>query len=192
MKKMLFGFIATVVFSVSGFTQISRSNFVNGKTQEQIVNDFNKLSAADKNLLWIDKLNQLLSQNLPTEHTSLITELKQLLLNNSTRSNQGQIFIQKSVRLAQITPSEDLINMFESLLDYRYQGRFVGATATPEALIKDIENLSVGGTNNSSQSRACSCRWCLFTAGATTNCKATIDGCGWFGLQSCTHCLSCH
>jgi len=192
MKKLLFSFIAIFVLCFSANAQHLRADFLKGKSQEQIVSDFTKLSASDKNNLWIDKLDHLLSQNLPKEHEILITELKQLLKDNDRRTNQSRLFIEKSVRLAQITPYEDLIAMFESLQDYKFQGVFLGKTKTPQELIDDINNLNNSNPNLSEKSKVnCSCRWCLFTSGTKTNCLQTEDGCGWFGIQSCTHCLMC-
>jgi hypothetical protein len=190
MKKLFFGLIAMVMISFSGNAQNLRANFLNGKTHDQIILDYNNLSTEGQNALWIEKLDQLLSQNLPQQHKTLIENIREIMMNNQNPTRVDG-FIQNAVELAQITPLEDLSSMYESLYDYNFTGNFSGNTITPEVIIDDIRNLNNPKTPSTGRV-TCSCRWCIGHEGHTgTNCEATDYGCGWFGFQSCNQCITC-
>ncbi|PDS25375.1 hypothetical protein [Flavobacterium branchiophilum] len=64
MKKILFGLIATVMFSVMGNAQNLRTEFLRSKTHKEAVIALNKLSEGEQKKLWLEKLDQLLSLSL--------------------------------------------------------------------------------------------------------------------------------
>lgn len=192
MKKLLFGFIATVMLSFTVNAQNLRADFLRGKTYDQVVLDFNKLSKNEKNALWLEKLNQLLTQNLPQEHKVLINKIKTIMIQTPYSPNATE-FVNTAVSLAQITPLEDLSPMFESLYDYNYSGTFNGTTVVSDQIINDIRNINDNTqTSGGRTAGPCSCRWCIGHEGHTsTDCKPTEHGCGWFGMQSCNQCVFC-
>lgn len=193
MKNLLFGFIATIMLSITVNAQGTlRANFLKGKTYDQVIADFNKLSIKDQNDLWLEKLDQLLSQNLPAEHKSLIARLKNIMT-KTPYSPTADGFVDASVSLAKITPLEDLSGMYESLYDYNYNGKFTGKTLVPDYIINDILKINTVPTAKAITRGPCSCRWCVGHEGHTsTNCTPTEHGCGWFGWQSCNQCVFCN
>ena len=80
MKKLLFGFLATILLTFTVNAQGTlRANFLKGKTYEQVVTDFNKLTNDEKNDLWIEKMDQVLGEDLPMEHKTILTQVRGLL-----------------------------------------------------------------------------------------------------------------
>lgn len=189
MKKVFLGLIATVMFSVAGNAQNLREKFLEGKSEKEIVKAFQNLKPEEKNALWNEKMEQLLSQDIPKEHKMLINEIKEFFQKN-TDSENGKIFIGLSLKLAEITPMEDLHDMFATLKDYHFKGEFQGKTKATKELISEIESLQDISDNEEGKA-ACVCRWCIGGGSVSTDCRVTSDGCGWFGMQSCTHCSIC-
>src|SRR5699024_2612924 len=64
-----------------------RTQFLEGKSSIEVKDGFILLSAEDKYKLWDEKLNQLLHQNLPSEHYNLIYDLKEELKTNYSKEN---------------------------------------------------------------------------------------------------------
>lgn len=187
MKKLVLGLIATVMLSFGGNAQNLREKFLAGKTQTQIVSDFNKLSTSQKNDLWIEKMEQLLTQELPSEHIALIRGIKDLMIENK-RSNIKE-FVEPTLRLASITPEDDFVKMIESLYDYKYTGKFLGKDKTSDSILQDISKLgSQEPTDGDGEVNrpTCNCRYmCWLFGGGTSNCRETVDGCGPFGMSTC-------
>jgi hypothetical protein len=184
MKKVLFGLIATVMLGFVGNAQSLRADFLKGKTHRQAVEAFNQLTESDQKKLWIEKIDQILSQNLPIEHKKLVTEIR-TGVDKGVDKNSAQAFLGSAANLARITPAKDFGNMFETLADFKYDGKFVNTKKMPESIILDIQNLDLFARGN------CSCRWCLGQGSTGSNCKATLDGCGFLWLQACNQCVLC-
>ena len=157
-----------------------RTTFLEGKNYSKISNDFNMLSKKEKTDLWNDKLNQLLSLDLPIEHKELISDLK-------LEISKDQMDVKKisniAISLAKLTPEEDFAKMFTNLYDYNYYGKFEGKT---KVSIKAIEKFKI---NNSINSKIpCNCEWtCSWYGNSTSNCKTTSSGCGFMWFFECEH-----
>lgn len=167
-----------------------------GDDKTNLKNEFGKLSSADKMAIWLDKLNSLSNQDLPTEHKSLIisltTELQKEQRDVATVSTYA-------IKLAKITPEEDFNKMFAEIEDYKYSGRFIGTTPVNESILKDLGDLSnYGGLVYSGSSDVidpklpdCNCRWtCEGCSGGGqgdigTKCNKTFNGCGFLWLTYC-------
>ena len=190
MKKLVFGLIATVVFGFVGNAQDLRAKFLEGKTQDEIVADFNKLNDSEKTALWVEKMDQLLNEDLPKENKVVISELRDMLLKNGY-SSKVDGFVETVINLAKITPLEDFEKMFCSLNDYTYNEKFIGTEKVPEEILSDLININnpINDVNLLDRKRDCSCRWsCWMTGGtASTKCVITDGGCGFFLMQDCTH-----
>jgi hypothetical protein len=167
-----------------------RENFITNKTFDIIKQDFQKLSIKDKHILWDNKINQLLSENLPEEHILLIKELKiEFEKNINKKENRlKSIFIQ----LAQITPEEDFIKMFFELTDYKFHGHFQKFIPS-ESFNIYLENCNYEYTDYQRVAPLPDCN-CSYTCTIqtinpsicqTSKCNPTMDGCGPFGLSEC-------
>ncbi|POS00558.1 hypothetical protein Q361_1613 [Flavobacterium croceum DSM 17960] len=193
MKKLIFGLIAIVMFSILGNAQNLRTEFLKGKTHKEAVVAYNKLSEGEQKKLWLEKIEQLLSLSLPNEHKNYISKIKNSIEQGVNR-DQSKEFLQNIVNLAKITPMKDFGMMFETLEDYKFYGKFIDTKAVPETIIIDLANLNLfTDASTSSVARGdCSCRWCLFHDGQTgTNCNRTSYGCGFLWMQSCNQCVLC-
>ena len=179
-------------------SEINRSEFLVGKTSDEIKSSFRKLPVNDKFALWDSKLEQLLSQKLPANQLELIEQLKSEM-NNVRIGNQNR-FKEIAINLAKITPENDFIQMFSDLSDYKFYGHFNSKNISPKYVIDDLQNLklnfSVADDSNlknslsktAVSSRDCSCRWSCWMTGGTSskNCRVTDGGCGFFLMQDCT------
>jgi hypothetical protein len=187
MKKLVFGLIATVMFGFVGNAQGLRAAFLQGKTQDQITKTFRALTPQQKNALWVEKMDQLLTQKLPTAHITKISALKALMIKN-VRTNLAD-FITPAIGLVSITPEDDFIKMFESLYDYNYvNGKFIGTNPVSANIIASINKLGTPPASNTggTAARACNCNWtCSLYATNSSVCVATIDGCGFLGFSPC-------
>lgn len=204
--KFLKIFIITVIISSAALfsctreensnpSEIDRSEFLVGKNSDEIRTSFRELSVDDKFALWDNKLEQLLTQKLPTNQLDLIKELK-VEMNNVRTGNQNR-FQEIAINLAETIPEQDFILMFSNLSDYKFSGKFNSKTFSPNYVIEDLRNLKLHfekannhDLNNSvSKKPECSCRWsCWMTGGQSTgNCIKTDGGCGFLLIQDCTH-----
>ena len=166
-----------------------RGNFLNGNEWAYKKNDFNRLSIADKCDLWNEKVDQLLSLSLPTQHIDLIRQLKVELQNHKDgRAHQlGQVFSQ----IADITPDEDFIAMFFELKDYDYPNRFIG-TGTASSRLRGYVTaqhyfFSAAPDSDTPCNCAYSCTAQTINPAVcyTSSCSPTMDGCGPFGMSEC-------
>lgn len=82
MKKFITGFFALLV-GITANSQNLRSNFLNGKSQAEIVESFNNLSTREKNDLWLEKIDQVLSQNIPHENLIILEQMKNFHVNKN-------------------------------------------------------------------------------------------------------------
>jgi hypothetical protein len=193
MKKILLGLIATIFISFSANSQNLRRDFLQGKTKTQMVDAYNKLSQNDQRNLWLEKMDQLLSLPLPAEHLKLISLIRSGLEKGVT-TEQSTSFLESAAKVAKITPVADYGAMFESLSDYKFNGKFSDTKQVSETHINYILNIDLF-SDASSSARAkpkCSCRWCLgYSDNPSTDCTATSHGCGFLWLQSCNQCVVC-
>jgi hypothetical protein len=206
MKKIsiitiLFAFVSTIIFfSCSNETdnkdtksKISlRSDFLGKKTYQEMKTNFDKLKFEDKINLWESKIDQLLSQKLPQEHIELIKKIQiEYKKANILESNSLK---ETLLRLAEITPEKDFIEMFMDLKDYNFSGSFEKVTNL-DALTIYLEecDYQYSQTINSKVAALPDCN-CNYSCTAQTinphvcsssNCAPTIDGCGPFGMSSC-------
>jgi hypothetical protein len=207
MKKinLLAVFVATIIiamifYSCSKESEVEpskntnlRTNFLGKKTYQEMKPTFDKLTFEEKVNLWENKINQLLTQNFPKEHLSLIKKL-QMEFKKSNR-NELNSLKETFIQLAKITPEKDFMDMFMDLKDYKFNGSF-------EVLKKQEELITYLNTsdyqysktvNYLSDSNAPPCN-CNYSCSAqtvnphvcyTSSCTPTTDGCGPFGLSSC-------
>lgn len=175
-----------------------RLELTKGKSIEVIKANYMSLSTQTKKGLWIEKVQQLLTQTLPSPQFTLIKELETELLRNDCdfTSFANNVKIQDiGIRLASITPREDFLKMFVSLDDYYYKNGFIGKEICDEC-IKDMESES-RNIEKTLQTRSadCNCKWtCGWgPGGSTKNCTVTQTGCGFFWMTACYErgCLEC-
>lgn len=169
-----------------------RESFLKQKDFSTIKSDFNNLTEKEKIALWNEKLDQLLTQNLPLEHKKLIIELNaELKKTNINVENVSNI----SFHLANITPEDDFYQMFMSLNDYKFEGGFIGTAKVNDALKKSLKlvkfnytkNTNIPNLNAKTNGGACNCNWTcsLYAGGSTTNCRQTTSGCGFLWAFPC-------
>ena len=187
MKKIILALIAIVTFSFAGNAQNLRANFLKGKSQQQIVETFDKLTTNEKDALWLEKVNQMITQKLPSENLNLLQKVKTFI---SQKNIEGIKEVASNLGL--ITPEIDFLKMFESLEDYNYSGKFVGSTRVSDLILIDLKTLGSPSTNQNTGKMHCSCRWCIGMGDVGSNCSGGGGyGCGFLWLQECTHCISC-
>lgn len=188
MKKLVLALVATVIFGFVGNAQNLRADFLKGKTHKQSVEAYYKLSDESQINLWIEKTDQLLKSNLPTNHLELISNIKKGL-----ESKNSKLFKESAISLAKITPLKDFGLMFERFEDYNYTGKFQDIKPVPQNIIESISENNVFEVGNSETGKACTCSWC---AGSDNNggklCQPTKEGCGFMWLYSCTQCMICY
>lgn len=174
-----------------------REIFLKGKSFEKVKRDYKLLTNDQQKALWVEKIEQLLTQNLPARQLSLISDLRTEILRTDFTLN-AFVFNDKikdiGIHLASITPREDFLNMFVSLESYTYNKAYLDKEICTEC-ITDMQN---EGKNlkNEIQTRTadCNCKWtCGWTGQSTSNCNRTDSGCGFLWLTSCTgrNCIDC-
>ncbi len=189
MKKIVLAVIAIVAFSFVGNAQSLRADFLKGKTQDEVVSSYGKLSLKEQDNLWLEKINQLLSQKMPNEQLTLIKTWQKSIINHDYNGLKSV-----AINLAKITPEYDFLKMVESLSDYNYTGKFIGTTNVSVNIIKDLENMPTSSTTptiDPNGRAACTCHWCGGLGTPGTNCKPTGSGCGFMWLYACDHCMAC-
>ncbi|WP_314235335.1 bacteriocin fulvocin C-related protein [Capnocytophaga sputigena] len=176
-----------------------RTEFIENKSSEEILNDFNQASFEVKQKLWIEKMNHLLKQDFNSDIKKNIKIIKDFIEDFGDK-DKYQLFNEATIKLAESIPYEDFYLMFESLNDYNYSGNFIGKNKVSENFIDDIAKLKtsyyIGGYSDSDMTTAippmltkrdCNCKWCLseLYMEPTKNCNETSWGCGFLFLQSC-------
>lgn len=169
-----------------------RESFLKNKDYSSVKNDFNLLDKKGKIELWNEKLNQLLSQELPTDSKNLI---KKLIVELNKEQVDPKIMSEIAVSLAKSIPAEDFYKMFTELNDYQYEGKFKGNTTVPKEIITDLYSMNydykaneIGAEiNKTTVTRACNCNWTCdsYAGGSTSNCTSTTSGCGFLWAFSC-------
>jgi len=123
----------------------------------------------------------------------LLSGLTIFKTNKGTTNKDSKVIESVCVKNKLVTPAKDFGFMFETLLDYKYENRFVDNKSLPESFINDLNSLNAYA-NLSAGTLArgnCSCRWCLGMGTTGTYCKPTDSGCGFLWLQSCNQCILC-
>jgi len=185
MKKLLFSFIAIFVLCFSTNAQHLRADFLKGKTHKQVVESFSQLSESGQKELWLEKMDQLLSLKLPSQHHDLVKKIREGM-DKGVDTESAPAFLKSASQLAKITPRQDFGEMFEMLEDYQYSGKFSGTENMPDSLVEGLADMDLFNRG------ACSCRWCLFgTTSTGTNCAPTKSGCGFLWIQECNQCILC-
>lgn len=103
MKNLLFGIIATVMFTSIGNSQTFRQDFLKGKTEKQVIEAYGKLSESDQKKLWLEKMDQLLLLQLPDEHLHLIKEIR-VAIDRGIDEESASSFKAHVSKLGEITP----------------------------------------------------------------------------------------
>lgn len=190
MKKNVCLMLLTLTFVGLTNAQNLRANFLKGKMHQEVVNNYNSLPFDQKNVLWLEKIEQLLNQNLPAANKNLLVQLRDNMRNSNAKTDTKE-FRKISLELAKVTPLEDLSIMFESLQDYTFTGTFSGSTPIPQNTLNDIESINTFDVDfvNARKKTPCTCRWC---AGGNPghDCTPTTSGCGWLWNNACTGCLA--
>lgn len=186
MKHFFVFFIFCSVF----FSCTNKADHENPRTlllkftdEQQIKSEFQKLPKDMQINVWKDKLQNLLSQDLPKEHLALINQLMELL-NSQVFDFSNQEMRAIAINLLKITPREDMVLMFEKIQNYEYKGQFIGKEIC-SACIKDIETPPVSLKDSPNSLPRCNCYWTCLSSAGTGGCEATSDGCGFLGFQSC-------
>lgn len=152
--------------------------------------EFNALSIAEKCALWDEKIDQLLSLQLPAQHLTLITELKaELQKHKEGRAHQIR---QKFEQLSVITPDEDFIQMFFEMKDYSFSNNtFIGTGSSTERLRNYVKQ-DYAFQNTNVTTADCNCAYTCNSQAFifphtcyTSTCNPTLDGCGPFGMSEC-------
>lgn len=178
-------------------TSSKRLDFMKGKSFEVIKNDYRILPEQVQKELWIEKVQQLLTQKLPQPQLLLIKELENELLKTEFSLNSSSIDAKIDdigLNLAKITPKADFLAMFVTLDDYYFKDKFIDTEICSEC-IADMESdlKKKGGIENTLKTRRidCNCKWtCGLSGGSTSSCNPTSSGCGWLWRDPCgeAHC----
>lgn len=166
-----------------------RSDFLEGKDYAKIKTDYNNLDKKEKVELWNEKLEQLLTQNLPVENKNLIIQLK-LELNKEVFASKAISEI--ALNLAKITPEEDFFRMFSDLNDYNYSGKFKGVNKVSNNVLQDLKSINpdfqakIMSTSKTNQLVPCNCDWtCSWYGSTRVKCTTTSSGCGFMWAFEC-------
>ncbi len=165
-----------------------RSDFLAGKDYAKIKSDYNILDKKEKVELWNEKLEQLLSQDLPVENKNLIMQLK-LELNKEVFASKAISEI--ALNLAKITPEEDFFRMFSDLNDYNYAGKFKGVNKVSDDILLNLKLINPDFqakimSISKTASIPCNCDWtCSWYGSTRLKCTATRSGCGFLWAFEC-------
>ena len=190
-KVLLFAFMALLFLVSCGEKGIqpNRSDFMQGDFSK-IKDKYSVLSIEHKKILWIDKIDQLADLKISSEHNQLLEDLKQEILNSNEFNLQNADIKNIAIKLAEITPMNDYIEMFSTLKDYKFSGKFLDNHLC-DICISDLQNESNQSNQNVLKDALprCNCRWTCgdrYAAGTTSNCTQPASGCGFLWLSRCT------
>lgn len=172
--------------SISNLRKTTFENLVYNEMKAKYIS----LNISSKANLWIEKIDQILSQEIETENRNLILELKKELykydnLDYKKIKNIG-------IKLAKNMPEQQFLDMFYSLDNYRHKN-YLGKKGASNSLIYEIESSTMSFSNSKLPQQYlidCSCEWtCDDTCpnGVTTKCNPTITGCGFLWAYECEH-----
>lgn len=185
--------------SIEGLNIELRRPFLENKSYLEIKKEFNMLSNKEKHHLWNEKLEQILSQNIPEEQKELIQRLK--LEFSKNYDNENNQIKQISLSLAKIIPEEEFKKMFFELDDYSPSSpKFL--IHSQKQLIAELENSTFyyRGVNGDQEEDPdtgigdvpdCNCNWSCDAQTINpgicsgSNCNPTNTGCGFLGMNGC-------
>jgi hypothetical protein len=178
-----------------------RDQLMNGKEFSKIQEDFDQLDRDAKVAVWNEKLDQILSLDLPAENKKLTNELKVELSKNDIDVAKISSIAQN---LAKITPVADFEKMYTTLYDYKYNGKFIGKNKISQDNLEELKRVDYNYKNkskitqkitettvpidlNDRSQTPCNCNWTCswYRVTPTTNCIVTKSGCGFFMLFEC-------
>jgi hypothetical protein len=171
-----------------------RMDFIEGKTDLEIKQEFFNLKFEDEKGLWISKLKKVLTTEINQDQKihiiSLVLELEKITDLKELKSSTVQGL---EIEIVKITPKEDLLSMFTNLRNFETSSQR-NSTICDEcigSLINDWENKKDIYDVNARTLASCNCKWtcgvcfCSFDVKMTSYCTATSSGCGFRWLQSC-------
>jgi predicted RND superfamily exporter protein len=176
-----------------------RDQLIVGKEYSKIQEDFEQLDRDVKVAVWNEKLDQILSLNLPAENKKFTNELKDELSKNEIDVTKISDIAQK---LADITPEEDFEKMYTTLYDYKYNGKFIGKGKMSSENLEELKKVDYNYKSKSITQKlttdtapidpvdpyACNCNWTCswYRVKPTSNCGQTKSGCGFLWAFECT------
>lgn len=169
-----------------------RTDFISGKTQGEIRDEFSSLPQEKQKMLWISKLSDLEKQEFNLSIKNNISALKNFIGEDFSYQKKGE-FLKAVVDLGKIIPYEDFYLMFGVLDNYPFTGSFVGNKKIPQRFLHSFEEEFENYENSKdglelSALSDCTCRWCIVfddIGKKSSNCRETRFGCGFLFLQSC-------
>ncbi len=183
MKKVFIGLVATVMFSFVGSAQNLRADFLRGKTNDEIITSFNELSTGQKSALWVEKMEQLLTETFPSGDLLLIKKMRDSHLGKDLIG-----FKSAALSLTNSIPNDDFVAMFINLSDYKYIGHYIGNSNVSNFTVDEINSVGVSyeTIDKVTKKPKCNCNWtCSWYGNYSTNCQETETGCGFFGNSFC-------
>lgn len=182
MKKL---FILLLLYSCSKqnnqeLISSDREMLISLETLEDQKSMFSTLSDKAQTDIWLNKLNQLLTnKSMPSEVLIEIKNIHQILSREGISSiMRNPDFHKSAAKLFEVIPEADLMAMFSRVEDYTYIGKY--DNQHPIQLEKNAKDIL------STKGSPCTCSWCLFVPFTTGNCVETESGCGWLWQSPCT------
>jgi hypothetical protein len=169
-------------------------DFIEGKTDLEIKQEFFNLKFKDQKGLWISKLKQVLTTEINQDQkihiNSLVLELEKITDLKELKSSTVQGL---AIEIVKITPKEDLLSMFTNLRNFEpsIHSYLEVCHECLESLVNDWDNGEPIFENNERMMAKCNCKWTCninFTTmdnKVTTDCTSTDRGCGFLFVQSC-------
>lgn len=185
MKKLIFGLLAIVMFSLIGNAQNLRADFLKGKTYDEVKKSYILLDKKTKIALWNEKISQVLTQKIDDNtKTNLISLQKEI--NNDVINNDN---IRKiALNMANNMSEGQFEDIFMKLDDYSNKDY------TYISVLDGIKN-QINTQNVNFESGAvdkakipCNCDWTCSSmcSHPTKNCAMTSSGCGFMWAFECT------
>lgn len=161
---------------------------------------FRNLTTENKVRIWQSKLTQILKQDVNNDQKELILVLRTEIGKATSPDYDGIKLIETGIKLAEITPENEFINMVSSLEDYKRNDKEYASKINNDFIVRDlqiflvkvkkrnrlvVEESHINNTLNKKPS--CNCSWtCGMYSGHTDNCTPTDGGCRFFGYGDCT------
>ena len=147
---------------------------------------FVQLTEQQKLSVTEDKINQILTNSLPTEVESKLNLM--LIEIPKFYNNQSNTVSDIGVELAGLIPEQDFYLMFYDFSDYSYNGSYIDNINVSQEILDEI----VGMTYNAgivqekpTKQLYCDCGW---TCGISNpNCIKTFSGCGFLWGSGCSY-----
>jgi hypothetical protein len=153
---------------------VSRAELIaKNPTRDMQISALLNLSAENRQHIWLSKLSQLQSQNLPEIIAEKVDRAITLIKNDGLVMTED--LSEAIAYLEGNIPNDHLLHMFSIVNDYDYEGDFNRELDTKAFF---SSSLTTKGD--------CSCRWCIGAIDGTHgDCDETGSGCGFLWIQSC-------